>query len=386
MLGLFEETYVDPAVADAFLGCDANRKLAHEVAMESIVLLKNENNLVPLEKNKIKNLAVIGPNADAILLGGYSYPKHTITVLEGLKSKVGKDMNILYSEGCRLTVKDKNWYRILSTEENKQRIADAVEVAKKSDVVVLVLGANEHLSAEGIDKSTLDLVGAQNDLVEAIHATGKPIVVLLLNGSPMSTNYIKEHIPVLFECWYPGQEGGAAIADVLFGDYNPSGKLSATVPNSVGQLPIYYNMKPTAVGGYIDNSGEPLYPFGYGLSYTTFEYSNLIIEKPVISTTESVKIYCDIKNTGKRAGAEVVQLYINDSIASVTRPVIALKDFDKIYLEPGETKKVEFELTPESLSFWNIDMKFEVEPGAFGIMVGASSADIRLKGTLFVRE
>lgn len=255
---------------------------------------------------------------------------------------------------------------------------------KKADVVILAVGGNDDLSGEGTDRADIDLVGSQNELVKAMVETGKPVILLLFNGSPMTINYIKEKVPVIFECWFMGQETGTAIADILFGDINPSGKLPITIPRSIGQLPVFYNRKPLAVGGYIFEDNTPLYPFGFGLSYTTFEYSNLKIDKPEIKMNETVKVYADIKNTGKVAGDEVVQLYIKDLISSVTRPILELKGFKRVHLEPGETKNVSFEITPELLSMWDINMKYVVEPGDFSIMIGPSSADIKLKSNLKV--
>jgi len=394
ILGLFENSYVDPAAAEKFVGCEANRKLALQSAHESVILLKNENNIAPLNIAQTKTIAVIGPNANRTLLGGYSAkPKQFITVLEGIKSKVGNKINVLYSEGCRINEQRNGENTVVSLEENKKMINEAIQVAEKSDVIVLAIGANEELSAESVDRANLDLVGSQNELVKAMLETGKPVIVLLFNGSPLSINYIKEKVPVIFECWYMGQETGTAISDILFGDFNPGGKLPVTIPRSVGQLPVYYNCKPAskaaypnAKGGYIFENSTPLYPFGYGLSYTTFEYSQLKIEKPVIKKNETTRVYFTIKNTGKTAGDEVVQLYIRDSISSVTRPVIELKGFKKIHLEQGETKEVSFEIAPELLSFWDENMKYVVEPGEFSIMIGASSADIRLRSILKVED
>jgi len=392
ILGLFENTYVNPGAAEAFVGCDANRELALQSAHESVILLKNENNIAPLNASKIKTIAVIGPNADRTLLGGYSYhPKQFITVLNGIKSKVGDKINVLYSEGCKINKIKNDENVIVPLEENKKMIADAVQVAKRSDVVILAIGANEQLSAESVDRGNLDMVGSQDALVKAMMETGKPVIVLLFNGSPLSINYVKETAPVIFECWYIGQETGAAIADILFGYFNPGGKLPITIPRSVGQLPCYYNCKPAAKaaypnakGGYIFETSTPLFPFGYGLSYTTFEYSNLKIEKPVITKTGATKAGFTITNTGKVAGDEVAQLYLRDSVPSVTRPVIELKGFRKVHLEPGATTEVSFELSPDILSIWDKHMKYVVEPGVFSIMIGASSADIRLRGILRV--
>jgi beta-glucosidase len=394
MLGLFENPYVNPGKAEQLVGCDANRQLSLKCAHESAILLKNENNIVPLNASTIKTIAVIGPNANRTLLGGYSAkPKQFVTVLDGIKAKVGDKVNVLYSEGCKINKQVKNENVIVPLEENKQLIDEAVQTAGKADVIVLAIGSNEALSAEGVDRSNLDMVGSQDDLVKAMVETGKPVVVLLFNGSPLSINYIKDNVPGIFECWYMGQETGTAIADLLFGDVNPSGKLPITIPRSVGQLPDYYSCKPTsknpwpgARGGYIFTELAPLYPFGYGLSYTTFEYGNLRIEKTTIGKNESTKVYFTLKNTGKVTGDETAQLYIRDSIPPVTRPILELKGFQKVHLQPGESKELSFNLTPDLLAIWNQDMKLAVNPGPYSIMIGASSADIKLRKVIRVSE
>jgi beta-glucosidase len=394
ILGLFESTYVNPDTAEQFVGCNANRKLALQCALETPVLLKNDSNIVPLNINKIKTIAVIGPNANRTLLGMYSYkPKQFITVLDGIKSKVKSKINVLYSEGCRINQIKNNENTIVTPEENKGAIDSAIRVAQKSDVIVLAIGANEQISAESVDRANLDLVGSQNDLVKAMLAIGKPVIVLLFNGSPLCINYIKENVPVIFECWYMGQETGTAIADILFGDFNPEGRLPITIPRSVGGLPDYYDCKPTSIkskptskGGYIFQLPTPLYAFGYGLSYTTFVYSNLKIEKPVINNNEKTTVSFTIINTGKIAGDEIVQLYIRDSITTVTTPVIQLKGFKKVHLEPWESKEVSFEINPVMLSLWDENMSYVVEPGQFDIMIGASSDDIKLRSILTVKD
>ena len=387
LLGLFEHPYVDPANAEQVVGSGAHRQLSLQCAYETMTLLKNENHIVPLNIEKIKTLALIGPNADRMLLGGYSYtPKQFVTVLSGLKTKLQNKVNIIYREGCRINETRGKQNIILSLEDNRGRIREAVRAAKQADVVILAVGANEGLSGEGSDRATLSLLGSQNDLVRAVAETGKPVIVLLFNGSPLAIGEIKETVPVIFECWYMGQECGTAVADVLFGNVNPSGKLPITIPRSVGQLPVYYNCKPTQTGGYVFEDSSPLYPFGYGLSYTTFRYSNLRLLKESITSTESTKVVVDVTNEGKRKGVEIVQLYIRDEVSSATRPIKELKDFKRVELEPGETRTVEMEITPEKLSFYDATMQYGVEPGDFRIMIGASSADIRLQGTLNVKE
>lgn len=260
-------------------------------------------------------------------------------------------------------------------------IQEAVEVAKKADIVILAIGGNEQTSREAWnnkhmgDRANLELFGMQNNLIEAIHTTGKPIIATLINGRPNSIKFLKEKVSAILECWYLGQETGIAIADVIFGDYNPSGKLPISLPRSVGHLPCYYNYKPSARRGYLQDDVSPLYPFGYGLSYTKFLLSNLQIEKSIINKDESTFVSVNVKNIGKYVGEEVIQLYIRDVFSSVTRPVKELKGFKKIRLEPGETQKVEIEILPEHLAFTDINMEYKVEPGSFEIFVGTSSRD-----------
>ncbi len=388
-MGLFDDPYVDPEEADRVVGCDEHRALALTAAHEAITLLKNKNNLAPLDSSKIKTIAVIGPNADRGLLGGYSgVPKHNVTVLDGIKAKVGKKVKVLYSEGCKITIGG-SWNQDAvvpsDPEEDRKAIAEAVRVAKKADVIVLAIGGNEQTSREawGLnhmgDRTSLDLIGRQEELVKAMLALGKPVIVFLFNGRPLSINYVAENVPVIYECWYLGQETGHAVADVLFGDYNPGGKLPISVPRSVGHLPVFYNYKPSARRGYLFDDVSPLYAFGYGLSYTSFNIANPRLAKKRIRTDGSTQVSVDVTNTGKRAGAEVVQLYIRDLVSSVTRPVKELKGFRKVWLEPGETTTVTLDITPALLSFYDVNMKYVVEPGEFAIMVGNSSRDADLQ-------
>jgi beta-glucosidase len=388
-MGLFDDPYVDPKEAEKIVGSNANRKIALEGAREVITLLKNENNLAPLDLKKIKTLAVIGPNANRSLLGGYSgVPKHNVTVLEGIKAKVGGRAKVLFSEGCKITQPGTwNQDEVLPSnpDEDRKQIAEAVEVAKQADVIVLAIGGNEQTSREAWnlkhmgDRTNLDLIGRQDELVKAMLATGKPVVVFLFHGRPNSINYIAENVPAIFECWYLGQECGHAVADVLFGDFNPGGKLPISVPRSAGHLPVFYNYKPSARRGFLFDDVSPLYPFGFGLSYTTFDFKNLRLKKKKIGLKDSTQILVDVTNTGKRAGTEVVQMYIRDLISSVTRPIKELKGFKKIELRPGETKTVALDITPESLAFYDIHMKYVVEPGEFEIVVGNSSRDCDLQ-------
>lgn len=384
-LGLFDDPYVDPDEAEAVVGCDEHRELALAAARETITLLKNENNLVPLNLRQIKSIAVIGPNANRTLLGGYSgVPKCEVTVLEGIKAKVGDRVKVLYSEGCKITIGGA-WHidEVVPSDPNEDRrqIKAAVKVARQADVIVLAIGENEQTSREAWnlnhmgDRPGLDLIGRQKELVEAMLATGKPVIVLLFNGRPLSINYLAANVPVIFECWYLGQETGRAIADVLFGDANPGGKLPITIPRSAGHLPVFYNYKPSARRGYLFDDVSPLYPFGYGLSYTKFALENVRLEKRRIKRNKSTRVLVEVSNTGTRPGTEVVQMYIRDVVSSVTRPVKELKGFQKVSLAPGETKTIALEITPELLAFYDIDMKQVVEPGEFEIMVGNSSRD-----------
>jgi beta-glucosidase len=384
-LGLFDNPYVDPAEAERIVGCDDHRNLARQAARETITLLKNDGGLAPLYLSKYRTIAVIGPNANRTLLGGYSgVPKHEVTVLEGIKARVGNRAKVVYSEGCKITIGGSwNQDEVVpsNSEEDRKQIAEAVEIAKQADVIVLAIGGNEQTSREAWalnhmgDRANLDLIGRQEELVKAMLATGKPVVVLLYNGRPLSINYLAQNVPVIFECWYLGQENGHAIAEVLFGDVNPSGKLPISFPRSAGHLPVFYNFKPSARRGYLFDDVTPLYPFGYGLSYTTFAIKNVRLKKEKIRASGSTSVVADVTNTGKREGAEVVQMYIRDVISSVTRPVKELKGFQKVTLRPGETKTVVFDITPELLAFYDINMKYVVEPGDFTIMVGNSSRD-----------
>ena len=384
-MGLFDDPYVDPDEAERIVGCDANRQLALQAARETITLLKNENNLAPLDPAKLKTIAVIGPNAHRSLLGGYSgVPKHNVTVLDGIKAKVGNRVKVLHSEGCKITVGG-SWNQDDVTPSNpvedRKQIAEAVKVAQSADVIVLEIGGNEQTSREAWnlkhmgDRTSLDLIGRQEELVQAMLATGKPVIVFLFNGRPLSINYVAENVPVIFECWYLGQETGHAVADVLFGDFNPGGKLPISFPRSVGHLPVFYNYKPSARRGYLFADVSPLFAFGFGLSYTNFEIKNVRLKKKKIGLKDSTQVLVDVKNTGKRAGTETVQLYIRDCVSSVTRPVKELKGFQKISLQPGETKTVSLVITPDSLAFYDVKMKYVVEPGEFEIMVGNSSRD-----------
>ncbi|MEN2399027.1 glycoside hydrolase family 3 N-terminal domain-containing protein [Flavobacterium sp. MC2016-06] len=504
LLGLFENPYTDKNLIKERFHTKENQDVALEAGHKSIILLKNENNLLPLKKD-IKTIAVIGPNANASRLGGYSvHNKVGTTVLEGVKQVVGASTNVLYEEGVPLIVmgqvipskylftpdeaqnglkgeyfnnrnvegtpaltridnqlefdwpwspgvgvndddfsirwtgyikSDKgfdgwlglssddgirmwiddqlvidNWTKgatsIVTTPKNieagkkykvriemweggwgarahlrwnleRVNLQPAIDAAKKADVAIVVLGESNELVEENRDVASLDLHGMQEELIEAIQKTGTPVVCVLLNGRPLSTNWISENIPALVEGWFPGEAGGKAVADVLFGDYNPAGRLPITVPKSVGQLPIYYNQKPSAIHRYVSESENPLYTFGYGLSYTKFEYSNLALNVKEIQKDGELKVSVDVKNVGNFDGDEVVQLYINDVYSSVTTPQKTLKGFKRLFIKKGETKNVEFTLTSEELSLWNREMKNVVEPGEFVVMVGGNTVDVQ---------
>ncbi|MFC0779169.1 glycoside hydrolase family 3 N-terminal domain-containing protein [Flavobacterium sp. HJSW_4] len=503
LLGLFENPYTDKNLIKERFHTKENQAVALEAAHKSMVLLKNENNILPLSKN-IKNIAVIGPNANASRLGGYS-PKNSVgvTVFEGVQQVMGKTANVVYEEGVPLIVKgqaipskylftsdgsqnglkgeyfnnrnlegtpaltridnqlefdwpwapgdgvnvddfsirwtgyiqsDKsfdgwlglssddgirmwvddqlvidNWTKgatsIVTTPKKieagkkykvriemweggwgarahlrwnleKVDMQPAIEAAKKADVAIVVLGESNELVEENRDVADLNLHGIQQELIEAIQKTGTPVVCVLLNGRPLSTNWIADNIPAVLEGWFPGEFGGRAVADVLFGDYNPGGRLPITVPKSVGQLPIYYNQKPSAIHKYVSESENPLYTFGYGLSYTKFEYSNLKISSNEIKPNGEVKVSVDVKNVGNLDGDEVVQLYVNDVYSSVTTPEKTLRGFKRLNVKKGETKNVEFTLTKDELGLYNRQLQFIVEPGDFEVMVGGNSTDV----------
>lgn len=386
--GLFENPYVDAERAARVTDSAEHRALALEAARRSIVLLKNENNLLPLDRTKLKSIAVIGPNAARAHLGGYTDPEppRTVSILEGIQNKVGATVKVNYAEGCKITKEGGNWWADASAlndeTDDRRLIAEAVTAAKDSDAVILVVGGNEDTNKEAWadnhlgDRDSLELVGRQNELIEAVVETGKPVVVFLVNSGPLAVGYIAERVPAVLEGFYLGEEQGAAAADVLFGDYNPGGKLPVSFPRSAGQLPIYYYQKPSARRGYLFSTTEPLFPFGFGLSYTTFRYADLRISPERITAEGAATVTVNVTNTGRRRGDEVVQLYIRDEVSSVTRPVKELRDFARITLDPGETKTVSFRLTPDKLEFYNREMRRVVEPGAFQIMVGTSSVNL----------
>jgi beta-glucosidase len=386
MAGLFEHPYADVKLAQSITGNAEARALALEAAHKSVVLLKNDG-LLPLRAESLKTLAVIGPNAARIDLGGYSnVPKQVVTILDGIKAKLGTRVRIDYAEGVRITDRG-NWYmdesKLANPAENRQRIKEAVQVAKDADTIVLVIGGSSAVFREGWsrthlgDRATLNLIGEQQELVDAMFALRKPVVVVLINGQPLAIPDVVAKTNAMIEGWYLGQEGGTAMADILFGDANPGGKMPATVPRSVGQLPMYYNEKPSSHRGYHFASKDPLFPFGFGLSYTTFEISEPQLSSSRISAKDSVTITVTVKNTGSRKGDEVVQLYVRDVVSSVTRPVKELKGFRRVTLEPGASSTVKFTLSKSAFAFWNEQMQYVVEPGEFQIMAGPDSQALK---------
>jgi beta-glucosidase len=409
LLGLFENPYVEVKKTQTVFDTPEQRQLAYEIAQKSIVLLKNESNLLPLAK-KVGSIAVIGPNADSVrnIIGDYAYPCHIESLVEmrdednvfnmpvpkkveladnfvpinsiltGTKNKVSPETKIYYAKGCEVL------------GESKEGFAEAIAIAKKAEVAVLVVGGKSGLThgctcGETRDRADLNLPGVQQELVQAICETGTPVVVVLVNGRPLTIPWLEEHVPALLETWLPGEEGAAAVADVLFGDYNPGGKLPMTFPRSVGQVPVYYGHKISGgrshwTGHYVDLSAKPLFPFGYGLSYTTFKFDNLRLSQGEVKAGDQLAVSLEVINTGSQTGDEVVQLYVQNARASVTRPVKELKGFKRVTLEPGQTRTVTFTLAANQLGFYDRQLNFVVEPGVIEIMVGSSAEEIHLTG------
>lgn len=397
-LGLFDNPYVkNPKLADKIVASEKHQKLALEASRKSIVLLKNANGLLPLGKD-INSILVTGPNASDIkyALSRYGPSKvKVISILEGIKNLVPSTVEVKYVKGCDLT--DESWpeSEILPnppSEKERAGIEEAREVAKTVDIAVVVVGGSGKTTGESFSRTSLNLPGFQLDLVKAIHETGTPTVVVLINGRPLSINWIDKHIPAIVEAWFPGSWGGQAVAKVLFGDYNPGGKLSATFPKTVGQLPLNFPYKPGSHAGVSGDAGRGarvtgvLYPFGHGLSYTEFKYGNLKITPDKQDPDGNVTISLDVENVGERKGDEVVQLYINDAVSSVTTYAQELRGFRRITLDPGTKRTVTYILTPHDLSMLNRNMERVVEPGTFEVMVGSSSEDIRLRGGFEIVE
>ncbi|MBP7962819.1 MAG: glycoside hydrolase family 3 C-terminal domain-containing protein [Caldilineaceae bacterium] len=406
-LGLFEQPMVEVDAAAPQFDTPSQRQLARRIAQKSLVLLKNRDNLLPLAKS-LKSVAVIGPNADSArnLVGDYTYICHIETLIEmrekenpfgtavasdvelvqdfvpinpilaAIGEKLGPDAAIHFAQGCDIN------------SQRRDGIAAAVEAARQAEIAIVVVGDKSGLtddctSGEARDRADLGLPGVQQELVEAVVATGTPTIVVLVNGRPLSISWIAEHVPAIVEAWLPGEEGAEAVADVLFGDINPGGKLPMTFPRSVGQVPVYYGVKPS--GGrshwkttYVDLSNTPLFPFGFGLSYTTFGLENLRLDRSTAGAGESVTAWVEVVNTGQRAGDQVVQLYVRDEVASITRPLLALAGFQRLSLQPGERRTVRFDLPVNQLAFLDGSMRWVVEPGTIKLFAGTSAADLPL--------
>ncbi len=394
-LGLFDDPFVDPDEAERMVGCEEHAQLALRAARETITLLKNENKVLPLDVGKIKKIAVVGPNAAQCMLGGYSgNPPRMVSVLDGIRAKLAGRAEVVFAEGCKITKPPASdpaptWNQDTvnpgDPEEDQRLIAEAVEIARDVDAIILCIGGNEQTSREAWnlrhmgDRARLELLGMQDQLVEAMAGTGKPVIAVLFNGRPLAIGHLDAHVPAILECWYLGQESGHAVADVLFGDYNPGGKLPISFPRSAGHVPVFYNFKPSARRGYLFDDVTPLFAFGYGLSYTTFSCGKPRLEKKKIARNGKTRVLVDVTNTGQITGTHVVQMYIRDLYSSVTRPVKELKGFQKIQLKPGGKKTVSLEITPASLAFYDVNMHYLVEPGDFEIMVGNSSRDSDLQ-------
>ena len=402
LIGLFDAPYqTDLAGADDEVEKEANEAVALQASRESIVLLKNTDNTLPLNIDKIKKIAVCGPNADE---EGYALTHYgplaveVTTVLEGIREKAQGKAEVLYTKGCDLV--DAHWpeSEIMEyplTPDEQAEIDRAVANARQADVAVVVLGGGQRTCGENKSRTSLELPGHQLKLLQAVQATGKPVILILINGRPLSVNWADKFVPAILEAWYPGSKGGTAVADILFGDYNPGGKLTVTFPKTVGQIPFNFPYKPASQidggknpgpNGNMSRINGALYPFGYGLSYTTFEYSDLEITPKVITPNQKATVRLKVTNTGKRAGDEVVQLYTRDILSSVTTYEKNLAGFERIHLKPGESKEIVFTLDRKHLELLNADMKWTVEPGEFAIMAGASSEDIRLNGILTVED
>ncbi len=402
-LGLFENPLVDPDSADRISGAEPTRALALDAARQAIILLKNDRGVLPLSADRLSRIAVIGPHAAEVLLGEYSgTPRHVVSILDGIRARVGSRTTVEYAEGTRIT-EDSTFTRdaqphvggtrsheregadrvvVPDSASNARRRTAAVTLARRSELAIVVVGDNEMTSREAYapnhlgDRAELGAPGQQEELVRAILATGTRTILVLIHGRPLSIPNLVDRVPAILDGWYLGQETGTAVAEALFGDVNPGGRLPLTVARHVGQLPVFYNAKPSARRGYVFDTTRPLFPFGYGLSYTTFAYANLRVAAARIRPTEKTTVSVDVTNTGKRAGDEVVQLYIRDVVSFATQPVKQLRGFRRVTLQPGETRTVTFEVGPAELGYHGADMRRVVEPGRFDIMVGGSSTDL----------
>jgi beta-glucosidase len=374
-LGLFENPYADPKREPAVTLTAEHRAAARDVARHGMVLLKNENDLLPIRPG-VKSIALIGPLADnqRDLLGTWAAigrPEDVVTVLAGIRERAADEATVQYARGCDIS------------QANAEALQQAIEAASQSDLIVAVLGESEDMSGEAHSRSTLDLPAPQRELLQRLQATGKPVVLVIMSGRPLCIPWAAEHIPAILQAWHPGVEGGRAVADILFGDFNPSGRLCVTVPRHVGQVPMYYAHKNTGrppgenryTSKYVDLPPTPLYPFGYGLGYSRFRYANLKIDPAQAALDGRFAISADITNTGKVAGIETAQLYVRDVLGSLTRPVRELKGFQRLQLEPGETRTVRFDLPVPSLGFHNADLRYVVEPGQFQVWIGPHAAE-----------
>ena len=412
-LGLFDDPFVDPDRADRLAGAEASRSLALDAARQAITLLKNDRGILPLSAERLSHVAVIGPHAAEVLLGGYSGgPRHAVSILEGIRARLGSRATVEYAEGTRIT-EDSTFTRepqphvggtrsharwgadrvvVPQAASNARRRAAAVALARRSQVAIVVVGDNEMTSREAYaahhlgDRADLGLPGQQEELVRAVLATGTRTVLVLIHGRPLSIPALVDRVPAILDGWYLGQETGTVVAEALFGDINPGGKLPVTVARHVGQLPVFYNYKPSARRGYLFDTTQPLFPFGYGLSYTTFAYANLRVAPARIGTRERTAVSVDVTNAGTRAGDEVAQLYIRDAVSMATQPVKQLRGFRRVTLQPGETRTITFEIGPEHLAYHGPDMKRVVEPGRFDVMVGGNSVDVRSAALDVVEE
>ncbi len=403
-LGLFEQASADPDHADRISGAAEHRALALDAARQAITLLRNEGGVLPLRAESLTRVAVIGPHAGELMLGNYSgVPRHGVSILEGIRTRLGARATVEYAEGVRITEDSafttgpqplmtgtrsaarSGGDRVVLTDPatNVVRIAEAVALARRSEVAILVVGGNEQTAREGFaeahlgDRAELGLPGQQEELVRAVAETGVRVVLVLVHGQPASIPGLVNHVPAILDAWYLGQEAGTAVAEALFGDINPGGKLPVTIARHVGQVPLFYNHKPSARRGYLFETTDPLFAFGYGLSYTTFRYANLRLSENRIPVDGRTTVLVDVTNTGSRAGDEVVQLYVRDLVSRATRPVLELRGFSRVPLAAGETRTIRFEVGPEHLAYHDPALRRVVEPGQFALMIGGSSADLQ---------
>ncbi|MDN3665547.1 glycoside hydrolase family 3 N-terminal domain-containing protein [Algibacter miyuki] len=399
-LGLFDSPYVEnPQDADKTVHTAEDEAFSKQINRESLVLLKNENNLLPLDVDKIDNILVTGPLADEV---SFTFSRYgpafnpSTSVFQGVKNYAGNKANVNFVKGCDIVDPDWPGSEIIQTPLSAEEQADidaAVEQAKKSDIIIAVVGEDEKRVGETKSRTSLGLPGRQFQLVQALYATGKPVVLVLINGQPLTINWENKFLPAILEAWFPSTAAGEVIAETLFGDYNPGGKLSVTFPKSVGQIPLNFPYKPGSQAGQPGAGPNgygntrvlgPLYPFGYGLSYTSFEYSDLVISRTSLKAQANIDVSFKIKNTGKREGDEVVQMYIKDKVSSVTTYESILRGFNRVHLKANETKTVNFTITPEDLEILDINMNWTVEPGDFEVLIGASSVDIKLQETFAI--